>query len=139
MSAGTTGRPVAILVTEVDVLVRMTLVDTLLDAGYRTIEAGDAQEALVVLTARSDVRMLITAYGLPGSVDGVGLAHFARQQRPSLAIIVTTPDGRLELEDLPVGAKILRKPYGYDDLIREVQDLLAQEDAASGGPLMLQG
>ena len=130
--------PVAILV-ELDVLVRMTVSDMLIDAGFRTVEASDAQGALELLTAHDGVRLLITTCGLPGGADGIGLAHFARQQRPSLGIIVTTPDGRLEADVLPVGARIVRKPFGYDDLIREVEDILAQEDAASSAPLMLQG
>lgn len=40
-------RPV--LVVEDDALIRMDLVDTLADAGFHDLEAGDADQALVIL------------------------------------------------------------------------------------------
>jgi DNA-binding NtrC family response regulator len=131
--------PVAILV-ESDVLVRMTASDMLIDAGFQTIEAGDAQEALALLTAHHGVRLLITSRRLPGDVDGITLTHIARRHRPDLGIIVTTGGGDIATLDLPDGVKQLRKPYAFSNLLQEVQQVLLLEgEAAPGAPVMLQG
>lgn len=124
MFSGQDDRPVAILVTEVDAVVRMTTVDLLLDAGLRTIEARDAQEALALLSAHASVRLLIAGRSLPGEIDGIGLARIAHQQRPSLGIIVTTGGFAVAAEDLPPGARLLLKPYSFEDLMQVVPSCL---------------
>lgn len=64
--------PVAILVVEDDILVRMIASDILTDAGFRVMEAHDAQEAMTLLEARADVQVVFTDWNMPGEIDGVG-------------------------------------------------------------------
>jgi DNA-binding NtrC family response regulator len=132
-------RPVAILVTEVDAVVRMTTVDLLTEAGYQTIEARDAQEALALLAEHPSVQLLITGRRLPGDVDGVSLAHIARRYRPDLGIIITTGGSSLEPANLPAGAQLLQKPYGFDTLLREVQRLMLEAHTGTGAPMIPPG
>ncbi|GEP06333.1 hypothetical protein MOX02_43710 [Methylobacterium oxalidis] len=49
-----------ILVVEDELLVRMIATDILADAGFRPFEAHDAQEAMTLLEAQADVRVLFT-------------------------------------------------------------------------------
>jgi DNA-binding NtrC family response regulator len=138
--SGQDDRPCAILVTETDVVVRMTTVDLLTDAGFRTIEARDAREALALLSAHASVRLLITGRSLPGEIDGTGLARIAHRQRPALGIIVTTGGFAPAARDLPPGARLLLKPYSFETLMRAVQHLMP-EDAGAGqnAPVVPQG
>jgi CheY-like chemotaxis protein len=43
-------------------------------AGSETVEAGSAAEAIEVLEAREDIRVVITDIRMPGDMDGLALA-----------------------------------------------------------------
>ena len=80
-----------ILVVEDEVFVRMTLADQLRGAGYRVLEACNADEALDLLRDRSQaVRLLLSDIRMPGTLDGVGLALAVRFQYPDIKIILTS-------------------------------------------------
>ena len=73
----------AILVIEDEVLVRMAIVEDLRDAGYTVIEASTAHEALELLRSNSvDVRLVFSDVLMPGTMDGVALAHTIRFEFP---------------------------------------------------------
>ncbi len=68
-------QPVVLLVED-EPLVRMTAVDELEDAGFRVLEAANADIALMVLEAQSDeVQVLFTDVDMPGSMNGMALAE----------------------------------------------------------------
>ncbi|MGH1570313.1 response regulator [Methylobacterium sp. P31] len=130
----------AILVAEVDAVVRMTLIDLLADPGFRVLDARDAQEALALLSAHASVRLLITGRSLPGEIDGIGLARIAHRQRPALGIIVTTGGFVPAAGDLPPGVRLLLKPYSFEDLVQAVRQLMpVDEEVAENAPFVPQG
>ena len=57
----------AALVVEDDALVRFELAQTLEAEGYKTFEAGDAAEAIAVLEANSEIRVVFTDIQMPGN------------------------------------------------------------------------
>ncbi len=62
-----------VLVVEDEVLVRLTLVDVLEDAGFKVIEAAHADEALRVLSAVSGIHAAAsTDSNSPGGFDSIG-------------------------------------------------------------------
>jgi DNA-binding NtrC family response regulator len=137
---GQDNRPVAIVVTEVDTVVRMTTADLLIDAGFRTVEARDAREALALLAAHESVRLLITGRSLPGGIDGFRLAHIAHDRWPSLGIILTTGGFAPAAGALPPGARLLLKPYKFEDLVEAVKHLMPEEDEVDqAAPFVPQG
>ncbi len=81
-----------LLVVEDEFLIRLTLSEALIDAGYDVLEAADADEALQHLTdtAPRPIQLLLTDVQLPGPVDGHGLAARVRQVLPDLPVIFTT-------------------------------------------------
>ncbi|MGH1571146.1 response regulator [Methylobacterium sp. P31] len=117
-------RPIAILIAESDHLVRMVTTDILADAGFQTIEVRTAAEALAVLEGPATVRMLITGRGIVG--DGIALAHLVHHRWPTIGIIVTSGGGADLQSALPLNARLLKKPYDFADLIREVKAGLAR-------------
>lgn len=131
---------VAILVVEYDVLVRMITTDILADEGFRVIEAPDAKEALILLQARSNIRIVFTGCNMPGEVDGLGLAHLVHQRWPGIGIVVTSGKVHPAPGDLPKGARFIAKPYRRSTLLNEVRELLGtDEDAAQGAPVLPKG
>src|SRR5262245_53865291 len=49
-----------VLVVEDEPLVRLDAIDMLTDAGFRVIDAANADEAIAILEARPDIRVVVT-------------------------------------------------------------------------------
>ena len=64
--------------------------DAVETAGFDVLEAGDADEAIAILTARNDVSLIFTDVHMPGSMDGLKLAHFVRDRWPPVKIVATS-------------------------------------------------
>ncbi len=123
-SLSANSRPIAILIAEGNELIRMVTADMLADAGFQTIEVRTATEAVAVLEGSTSVRLLITARSVVG--DGIALAHLVHHRWPAVGIIVTS-GGAADLQrELPPGTRLLRKPYEFADLIRDVETGLEQ-------------
>ena len=65
---------ICVLVVEDDPLVRFVAVQVLADAGFETIEAGDAAQALDVLRGSDRIYVLFTDVRMPGRMNGFELA-----------------------------------------------------------------
>jgi two-component system, response regulator PdtaR len=97
-------------------LLRMDVAATIEDAGFKVYEAANADEAVALLEERADIRVLFTDVDMPGSMDGVALAHYARSNRP-MRIIVASGYRAIALQDLPPKATFLEKPYRPADIV----------------------
>ena len=74
-----------VLVVEDEVVIRSSISEYLRRCAYRVLEAGDAEEALVILRKPSvKVDVLFTNIEMPGSVNGFELARRARELRPEI-------------------------------------------------------
>jgi two-component system, response regulator PdtaR len=74
----------AVLIVEDEPLVRLGAVQTIEDAGFEVIEAANADEAIEILEKRSDIRVVFTDVHMPGSMDGLKLAHAVRNRWPPI-------------------------------------------------------
>src|ERR1700712_1203569 len=140
MVSSTDHKSIGILVVEDELLVRMIATDILADAGFRPFEAHDAQEAMTLLEARTDVRVLFTDWNMPGEINGLWLARLVHERWPAIAIIVTS--GRMcpAPGDLPLGARFISKPCRPSVLIREIESMLEPDgEAAQGAPALPEG
>src|SRR5665213_1855265 len=77
-----------ILVVEDEPLVRMVVVETLRDAGYDVLEAGDGVEALDVLR-KSTVDLMMTDIQMP-RMNGYQLVEAAMTRWPGMKILLVT-------------------------------------------------
>jgi CheY-like chemotaxis protein len=104
-------RPV-VLVVEDEPLMLMDALDLVTGAGFEAIGAKNADEAILILENRNDIRVVFTDINMPGSMDGIRLAHAVRNRWPPIEIIVTSG---LKLEDvqalLPERGIFFPKPY----------------------------
>lgn len=115
--------PFCVLVVEDDSLIRIALTDFLLDEGFETIEAVNADEAVLLLEQRSDIGMMVTDVDMPGSMDGLMLAAAVSDRWPPVRIIVTSGLRAAETSNLPVGSKFFSKPYNYGAIASSIRDL----------------
>jgi CheY-like chemotaxis protein len=91
-------------------LLRLLAVGVAEDAGFETIEASNADEAIRILESRKDVRIVFTDIEMPGSMDGLKLAACIRDRWPPVELILTS--GQLVARRLhfPRGACSFRNP-----------------------------
>src|ERR1700730_3227845 len=80
----------AVLIVEDEPLVRIGAVHIIEDAGFEVIEAASADEAIRILESRSDIRVVFTDVHMPGTMDGLKLAHAVRNRLPPTKKIVTS-------------------------------------------------
>ena len=119
-------RPV-VLVVEDEALIRMSAADLVESAGCEAIEARDADEAIRILEARTDIRLVFTDVDMPGEMDGVTLTHYIRNRWPPIYLIVASGKALLDQSQLPTGAKFFPKPYGERTIVDAIVGLLAAQ------------
>ena len=106
-----------IMVVDDDVLERMGAADMFLDAGYRVLEAGNADEALRLFETNTDIRVLFTDVSMSGSMSGADLALDVAKRWPAIGIIMTS--GRPRPDKLPLSVRFHDKPYEPTAVLRQ--------------------
>jgi two-component system, response regulator PdtaR len=112
-----------IVVVDDDVFERMGASFMFVDAGYRVLEAGDADEALRFFETNADVRLLFTDVSMPGSMSGSDLAHQVAERWPGVGIILTS--GRPRPHKLPLSMLFHDKPYEPAAVLRQAMAMTA--------------
>lgn len=105
-----------VLLVEDDELIACNTHELLRAQCHTVIGASTARQALETLHS-VPVHVLITDVGLPDQ-QGDHLAGLARQAQPDIAIVFAT--GRDEVDRMPAGAVLLRKPYDEKALAEAV-------------------
>ena len=105
-----------VLVVEDEPLLRWNTVAIIEEAGFEVVEAANAIEAISMLEKRLDIRAVFTDVQMPGSMDGLRLAHLISARWPPIGIIATSGRLRLRDDDLPQGGRYLAKPYATSEL-----------------------
>lgn len=110
-----------VLIVEDEALLRMDAVDFLEEAGFDTIEAAHADDAIAILRSRHDIAVVFTDIEMPGTMDGIKLAHAVRKGWPPVTIVVAS--GRVVPTQgvLPDNVRFLRKPYRPAEVIAAVR------------------
>jgi CheY-like chemotaxis protein len=116
--------PAVVLVVEDEMLLRMRAVDMVEDAGYTSVEAVDADEAVAILESRSDIALLLTDVQMPGSMDGLKLAHTVRERWPPIKIILVSGQLRLTTIEIPADSRFFGKPLEAGVMIAELQKMI---------------
>ena len=116
--------PPIMLIVEDDMILRMRSVDIVEDAGYTPVEAVDADEALGILQSRSDIALLFTDIQMPGSMDGLQLAHAVYERWPQLKIILVSGQLKLSSAEIPRDSRFFGKPLVSGQIITEMQGMI---------------
>jgi CheY-like chemotaxis protein len=116
--------PAVVLVVEDEMLLRMRAVDMVEDAGFTSVEAVDADQAVAILESRSDIALLFTDIQMPGSMDGLKLAHAVRKRWPPIKIILVSGQLKLADIDLPADSRFFGKPLEAKVIIAQMRSMI---------------
>jgi len=106
-----------VLLAEDELMLRLLVEETLEEAGFDVLPAGDGVEALELLTANSRISLLVSDIKMP-RMDGYSLVEASLAFRPDLKVLLMTgyaqtpPPLTLQARDIAV----LHKPFDLDRL-----------------------
>jgi len=117
-------KPATILVVENEAIILMELADWLAGVGLTVLTAFSADEAVDLLDTHPEVGLLMTDVSMPGSMDGLALAHLTHESWPLVKIVVTS--GRMDPreDELPAGSVFVPKPLERPRLWRVLSRLI---------------
>jgi CheY-like chemotaxis protein len=116
--------PHVILIVEHDELLKSLTADIMEGAGFATLQAGNADEALTTLESRSDIALMLTSVMMPGIMDGLGLVRTVHKRWPAIKTIIASSQVRLMGSNLTAGSRFFLKPYHVPTMISEISSLI---------------
>jgi two-component sensor histidine kinase/DNA-binding response OmpR family regulator len=126
MAPGVTAALPNVLVVEDEMVLRMRAVDIVEDAGFTPIEAVNADDALAILESRSDIELLFTDIQMPGSIDGLKLAHAVHERWPLIKIMIVSGQLKLTDADKPLDSRFFGKPLDVKHMVAQMQDMMGK-------------
>ena len=124
MTSGSVGTSTNVLVVEDEMVLRLRAVDIVEDAGFTAVEAVNADEALAILESRSDISLLFSDIQMPGSMDGLKLAHAVHDRWPAIKIILVSGLVKVSDADKPTDSRFFGKPLEVKQMIAELQEMI---------------
>ncbi|MGA2708840.1 MAG: response regulator [Steroidobacteraceae bacterium] len=121
--------PIHVLLVEDHVLLQRILTRTLNDGGFQVTAVGSADQAVALLEGGATADVLLSDIRMPGSLDGLQLAHWVRTHRPAVVIVLQTAFTDMEVDDF----RVLRKPFTPAELMQCLQDALDESRTPKSG------
>jgi two-component sensor histidine kinase/DNA-binding response OmpR family regulator len=115
-----------VLVVEDEMLLRMRAVDIVEDAGFTPLEAVNADDAMALLESRTDVDLLFTDIQMPGTMNGLKLAHAVHERWPAIKIILVSGQVTPSKADRPADSRFFGKPVEVQQMIAELQGMIGK-------------
>jgi PAS domain S-box-containing protein len=116
-----------ILVVEDNEGVRHSVSELLQQAGYRVVQASDADVAMQLLESGMRIDLIFTDVVMPGRLKSVDLGAWAQAQQPPIPVLFTSGHTRDMLSrnnTLPSNVHLLPKPYRPEELSAMVSTVL---------------
>ena len=126
---------VRILFVEDQDFIRLTVTETLVDAGFDVIDVADGTTALRLIEGRT-FDILLTDLHLPGSVDGLDVAHDIRAHWPDVPVIFVTgrPDALEGRWTMRRRDHLITKPYRPRQVLDAIASSLRMTDQIGTPP-----
>ena len=116
--------PQTVLVVEDQVLIRMSTVASLEDAGLCVLEADDCAQALDLLAQHVEISVMVTDVRMPGAMDGLALVSRVQRDYPVIRAVVVSGNA-LATDAYKAGAaRFIAKPYPAQSVVRAVLSLI---------------
>jgi CheY-like chemotaxis protein len=119
----TLGSKLTVLVVEDEPMLLLFAQDFLEDAGFQTLTAPNADAAIEVLETDDSINIVFTDINMPGSMDGLKLAHAIRNRWPPIVIVVTS--GNVAPLELPTGSRFFNKPFEPQKVVDAMMAMVA--------------
>lgn len=113
-----------VLIVEDEMVLRMRAVDIVEDAGFTPLQAVSADEAMRILESRDDISLLFTDIQMPGSMDGLTLAHAVHARWPRIKIILVSGQIAVTEADKPTDSRFFPKPLEIHQMVLELQKMI---------------
>src|SRR3954467_9589348 len=113
-----------VLVVEDEMVLRMRAADIVEDAGFSAVEAVNADEAIAILESRSDIAVLFTDIQMPGSMDGLKLAHAVHTRWPDIKIVLVSGQVKPSDAERPAESRFFGKPLTVEQMIAELKAMV---------------
>jgi CheY-like chemotaxis protein len=110
---GHTPSSTAVLVVEDDAFLRSSIASFLERRGFAVSTAGCASDAIRILMKQAPIEVVFTDVRMPGTLNGLDLARWVRDERPGITVIVTSADPQTtDVAARLVGTRsVVPKPY----------------------------
>jgi two-component system, response regulator PdtaR len=115
---------IGVLIVEDEFLLRADAAEFMEHSGLTVYEAGNADEAIALLEQHPDIRAVFTDIHMPGSMDGLKLAHYVRGRWPPIKLILTSGHARPQEQDMPTGSGFVGKPYQLEKVARDLRAMV---------------
>ena len=115
-----------ILVVEDEPLIRLSVAMELRDGGYKVIESGTVDEALVALASGEMIDLVFCDVLMPGTKGGLSLAGWMQEQRPETPVILTSGSDTVVRYFSAGTIPFMPKPYRVQDLLSMIERLLSK-------------
>lgn len=113
------------VVVEDEELIRLVACEALAHAGFDLVETQHADEAIAVLGARArEIQAMFTDIHIPGSMDGLALAHLSRRMCPWVALLIASGRARPRPEEMPSGSRFVAKPYRSAHVVSHLREMV---------------
>jgi CheY-like chemotaxis protein len=117
---------IVVLVAEDEELVRLVIAEALRDEGLEVMEAQHAEAALRVLQRHAArIHVLFTDIQMPGSMDGLALAHHTARNWPRIALLITSGRPQPDRATFPEKSRFVAKPYYHSHVVQHIRELAA--------------
>jgi DNA-binding NtrC family response regulator len=114
----------SILIVEDEAIIRFELADFFADAHYTVFEASDANEAIAILERENSVRIVLTDIQLPGSMDGLRLAHHVRDRYPPTVLLITSGGALVPSDAMPLNSLFISKPFDPSAILEKIESMM---------------
>jgi two-component system, response regulator PdtaR len=121
-----------VLVAEDEELLRVYAADLLAEAGYKVIEAANAEAALAVMADEPDIRVLFTDIQMPGKLNGIELARKVHEQWPQVLLLIASGGRQPAKAEIADHGHFIAKPYCPSDVLNEIAAMDREADARNG-------
>ncbi|MCJ2068866.1 response regulator [Methylobacterium sp. J-030] len=105
-----------VLVVEDEPLQRLMAVDLVEEAGFDVVDVAGADEAVLVLESRPDIRVVFTDIDMPGGLDGMRFAATIRDRWPPIELVIVSGRRRPRADELPARGVFFSKPYKKEEI-----------------------
>jgi two-component system, response regulator PdtaR len=113
-----------VLVVEDTPMQRFDAVSMIERAGFETLEAASADDAISILESSPNVDVVFTDIKMPGSMDGLKLAAAIKARWPSITVVATSGVMDIRDEQLPEGCLFVPKPYSAEQVVGALQGMV---------------
>jgi two-component system, response regulator PdtaR len=113
-----------VLIVEDEPIVRFYESELAEGAGFLTLMASNAEEALRELEGPIEVRILLTDVSMPGGMDGIELANTVRERWPDVRIVIASGHVDSQRGDGQGEIVYVCKPFTPNELIDALQSVV---------------